>query len=225
MDGLFLTVLFAAIAFGIVFPVVYMVSLNRISRKLSDMECKINLLHINILKTQSGESIENTALPAENIPEEPAVPAPEEKQPAPETALMPEKMPKNMPKAESEPEIKVEIKPETPETAEYKTPGRLEKFLDAQSEKINDKIAGFEERSAIVLHKIASWITVGEEYRTAGVAREYAVATTWLIRLGVIILLCGIGFFLKYSIDRNWTPPAVRVILMTITGMDVTVAG
>ena len=104
MDGLFLTVLFAAIVFGIVFPVVCMVTLNRISRKLSDMECKINLLHINILKTQSGESIENTALPAENIPEEPAPPAPAEKQPAPETVLMPE----NMPEAESEPEIKVE---------------------------------------------------------------------------------------------------------------------
>ena len=225
MDGLFLTVLFAAVAFGIVFPVVCMVSLNRISRKLSEMECKINLLYINKLKTQSGETIANTELPEIDIPEEQTVFVPAEKPLEPEAALTPE----STPKTASAPEIKTELKPEfaaeaaAPEA--YKTPGRLEKFLDVQSEKLNDKIAGFEDRSAIVLHKIASWITVGEEYRTAGVAREYAVATTWLIRLGVIILLCGIGFFLKYSIDRNWTPPAVRVILMTVTGLAVTVAG
>ena len=32
---------------------------------------------------------------------------------------------------------------------------------------------------------------------------EFAVASTWLLRLGVLILVMGIGFFLKYSIDKG----------------------
>ncbi|MBO5721530.1 MAG: DUF2339 domain-containing protein, partial [Lentisphaeria bacterium] len=51
------------------------------------------------------------------------------------------------------------------------------------------------------------------------VSREYAVATTWLIRLGVLTLLFGIGFFLKYSIDRNWLSPLIRVSGMTVAGI------
>ncbi len=76
-----------------------------------------------------------------------------------------------------------------------------------------------------VLIAVWNWICVGEEYRTAGITAEYAVATTWLIRFGIIALLTGIGFFLKYSIDRNWVIPEVRVISMLIAGLAMTVSG
>ena len=45
-----------------------------------------------------------------------------------------------------------------------------------------------------------------------GVSKEYAAATTWLIRTGILILLCAIGFFLKYSIENNLISPTVRII-------------
>jgi len=40
---------------------------------------------------------------------------------------------------------------------------------------------------------------------------EYAVATTWLIRAGIIAIVTCIGYFLKWSIDRNLLGPEARV--------------
>lgn len=74
-------------------------------------------------------------------------------------------------------------------------------------------------RTREILRKIWNFLIVGEEFRNPSVTREYAVATTWLIRIGIIILLCGIGFFLKYSIEHSWLSPAVRVSLMVLSGL------
>ena len=57
---------------------------------------------------------------------------------------------------------------------------------------------------------IADWVCVRGKYRKQGVSAEYAVATAWLIRAGVLILLFGIGFLAKYMIDHSVFPPALR---------------
>ena len=67
------------------------------------------------------------------------------------------------------------------------------------------------------------WFCIGNVRE--GVSVEYAAATTWLMRTGVIVLLCGIGFFLKYSIENNLISPTVRIILTFITGMGMFLAG
>ena len=48
---------------------------------------------------------------------------------------------------------------------------------------------------------------------------EYAVASQWLLRVGVLVLVVGIGFFLKYSIERGLLGPLARVALSVITGL------
>jgi hypothetical protein len=48
-----------------------------------------------------------------------------------------------------------------------------------------------------VLRRIWSWIVVGEEHRTPGVSMEYAVATTWLIRAGIVTIVTCVGYFLE----------------------------
>ena len=67
------------------------------------------------------------------------------------------------------------------------------------------------------------WFYVGNQKE--GVSAEYAAATTWLIRCGVIILLAAAGFFLKYSIENNLVNPTVRVISTFAAGAAMFAAG
>ncbi len=90
-------------------------------------------------------------------------------------------------------------------------------------------ISDFERKSLDGLAKIWSWIVVGEGHRIKAVTAEYAIATTWLVRLGVIIFLCGSAFFLKYSIEHGLLPHSARVglsvfaaLLMLGFGMKIT---
>ncbi len=83
----------------------------------------------------------------------------------------------------------------------------------------------FEAAAAVALRNIWDWLAVRGDYRPPGVTAEYAIATNWLVRLGIIILVAGIGFFLKYSIEKDLIPPIGRVSLSMITGIIMIVGG
>jgi uncharacterized membrane protein len=48
---------------------------------------------------------------------------------------------------------------------------------------------------------------------------EVAVGQKWLLGIGVLILIIGIGFFLKYAFDQEWIGPAVRISIGFAVGI------
>ncbi|OWY71920.1 hypothetical protein B7486_09730 [cyanobacterium TDX16] len=56
-------------------------------------------------------------------------------------------------------------------------------------------------------------------------AVEIRIGKTWMNRIGAIILLLGVGFFVKYSFDRDWISPLLRVSLAGMTGIALITIG
>lgn len=52
-----------------------------------------------------------------------------------------------------------------------------------------------------------------------GGSAEVAVGQKWLLGIGVLILIIGIGFFLKYAFDQEWIGPAVRISIGFVGGI------
>ena len=54
---------------------------------------------------------------------------------------------------------------------------------------------------------------------------ELAVGQKWLLGIGVLILIIGIGFFLKYAFDQRWIGPAVRISIGFVSGLALLLGG
>ncbi len=67
--------------------------------------------------------------------------------------------------------------------------------------------------------RAASATTTAEGRRAELLDIEFWVGGRGLLLLGVLALVLGVVFFLKYSIDRGWIGPTVRVLLSAAVGV------
>jgi uncharacterized membrane protein len=54
---------------------------------------------------------------------------------------------------------------------------------------------------------------------------ELAVGQKWFLGIGVLILIIGVGFFLKYAFDQEWIGPAVQISLGFVCGLGLLAGG
>ncbi len=73
--------------------------------------------------------------------------------------------------------------------------------------------------------KIEDWLAVRGTFAPQGVTHEFAFATRWLVRVGAVLLVGAIAYFLMLAIDRGWIGPVQRVYGMMAWGVVGTVFG
>src|SRR6516165_11510899 len=51
----------------------------------------------------------------------------------------------------------------------------------------------------------------GHRPAPSGISAELAVGQKWFLGIGVLVLIIGIGFFLKYAFEQEWLGPSVQI--------------
>lgn len=82
-----------------------------------------------------------------------------------------------------------------------------------------------EETVNAILSKMWNWFLWNQESRPAGVSLEYAIASTWLLRIGILGVVMFVAFFLRWSIQQNLLGPGARVGITILTGLGMLIGG
>lgn len=212
MEGFFILLLCICGFFIVVGPIVSWTLVSSMKRRLESMEREFSSVRIRIdrlIATKPEESTSAKSPLPEPEPTPPA-PAPMQVQVPPPPPLPPKPVP---PKTET-PASPLPTPKTLAEAAQVSTPIR-----ETPS---NERTPSEWERAGReALTKIWNWLIVGEEHRKPGVPMEYAVATNWLVRIGVLIMVVGIAFFLEYSASQGWLGPQGRFSITLLAGAGI----
>ncbi len=212
-------------------PIILIVLVSQVKAAQRDILRQIDLLRQAVLFSRgaAGKAEKGATVPEEKQsmrqetepPHKPAASAVAE--PAMRTTHPASPPPPPPPKAEAPPAAPSATP--TPVLERKETPPKPSTIFQPPPPRPAPEPSAFEKGVGEVLGKMWSWIFVGEEHRPKNVSMEYAVASTWLLRASIVILVTGVGFLLKYSIDNAWIGPMGRVTLSFIAGVGMLATG
>jgi hypothetical protein len=113
------------------------------------------------------------------------------------------------------PAVPQQVAAPAPLAQKVPTPAKPLQSLASQQESAMERI----------FQKIWDWIVVAEEYRRPEVPAEFAIATAWLVRVGIIIVVMAVGFGLQLSISSGLLGPAGRVACAMLCGSVFVILG
>lgn len=73
--------------------------------------------------------------------------------------------------------------------------------------------------------RVEDWLAVRGDFAPKGMTHEFAFATRWLVRVGALLLVGAIAYFLMLAIDKGWIGPVQRVFGMMAWGVAGTAFG
>lgn len=217
----------------IIIPIILLINLSSANQKINNLQRQIfdinNKLSSLINTTADKKDIqailrqltktETTALKGQEVVKEEekitvtTTATPDIKPSKPITDLEPSAIIESTPKEVTQPDIKVTPKTETPVPPSY-----------AASEQIKKEptIKTLAERTASITPPTIETRTRTQEEsfikQTGKNIFEKILGDNWLSKVGIVTLVLGIGFFVKYAIDQNWINEISRVGIGLLTG-------
>ena len=101
---------------------------------------------------------------------------------------------------------------------------KVSRLKPLPARRYEDTPSAFELATRETLQKIKNWILVGEENAPDKGSMENALASQWLMRIGILLLFAGTAYLMKYSIDNDLITPVQRVYAGLISGLALVIA-
>ncbi|NCC50148.1 MAG: DUF2339 domain-containing protein [Spartobacteria bacterium] len=194
------------LAILLVLAIITLLQLSSIARRINEMQNDQKSLNYQLKKIIASQPTPRAAEPS------PAAEREEMKEVWQEPAPM-KSDESARPSVVAPPPLPTQPKPHV-ETARASAPA----ISTAKAPREPSKVAG-------ILGRIWEWILVGDEYRKEGVSVEFAVASTWLLRAGIIVIVACVAYFLKWSIERDLIGPMGRTGMAIIAGVGLLIWG
>lgn len=119
--------------------------------------------------------------------------------------------------------------------AEFRALKILATALDSRIRGLEEQLSGQPEQSVVSIPAAATAGAVARHpsqpassspaRQTGDPSLEIAIGRVWFNRIGILAIVLGVSFFLKYAFDNNWVGPLGRVVMGLLAGLGMIAGG